>query len=241
MLEHPITLRAKEAQQHMYLSPDDYLGKCSCIVCREIKSKKGIHSHYHIPHTELGKVQHKAISARAAQAAGKATQKKFQDLYAANPQYCQHCNQIIPQKSHGTKFCSHSCSATWSNTRRSRNKKPKNPCLNCGALCSRKYCSAQCCGSHRRKYSPDELVEVTKKRNREVSANYRAKLRNQTPATADRKAIREFYKNCPVGYEVDHVIPISKGGLHTLENLQYLTVHENRSKGNKFYGGPCRI
>lgn len=45
--------------------------------------------------------------------------------------------------------------------------------------------------------------------------------------------IGKFYKNCPKGYEVDHIIPISKGGLHKLSNLQYLTFKENRSKKDK--------
>ena len=60
-----------------------------------------------------------------------------------------------------------------------------------------------------------------------------AKRKNQTPDDVDVKAIQEFYSNCPPGYEVDHIIPISKGGLHTLENLQYLTISENRRKSNK--------
>lgn len=45
--------------------------------------------------------------------------------------------------------------------------------------------------------------------------------------------IGNFYKNCPDGYEVDHIIPISLGGKHKLSNLQYLTIEENRSKGAK--------
>lgn len=45
--------------------------------------------------------------------------------------------------------------------------------------------------------------------------------------------VQLFYMNCPLGYEVDHIIPISKGGKHHVENLQYLTPEENRSKGNK--------
>jgi len=60
-----------------------------------------------------------------------------------------------------------------------------------------------------------------------------AKKRNQTPDDADIPAMQQFYKNCPLGYEVDHKIPISKGGLHSLENLQYLTISENRKKSNK--------
>jgi len=44
--------------------------------------------------------------------------------------------------------------------------------------------------------------------------------------------IGRFYKNCPEGYEVDHIFPLSKGGKHALSNLQYLTKTENRSKSN---------
>lgn len=45
--------------------------------------------------------------------------------------------------------------------------------------------------------------------------------------------IGNFYKNCPKGYEVDHIIPLSRGGKHILSNLQYLTISENRRKYNK--------
>jgi len=60
-----------------------------------------------------------------------------------------------------------------------------------------------------------------------------AKRKNQTPIDVDIKALQQFYINCPDGYEVDHKVPISKGGLHALENLQYLTISENRKKSNK--------
>jgi 5-methylcytosine-specific restriction endonuclease McrA len=60
-----------------------------------------------------------------------------------------------------------------------------------------------------------------------------AKRKNQTPNDVDIKSLQQFYMNCPTGYEVDHIIPVSKGGLHTLENLQYLTISENRKKSNK--------
>ena len=67
----------------------------------------------------------------------------------------------------------------------------------------------------------------------EASQRYQAKKKNQTPINVDKKGLQEFYLNRPKGYEVDHIIPISKGGLHCLYNLQYLTVSENRKKSNK--------
>ena len=67
----------------------------------------------------------------------------------------------------------------------------------------------------------------------QTSAKYRATKRNQTPPDADTKLMQKIYRNCPEGYEVDHKIPLSKGGLHHQDNLQYLTIHDNRSKGSK--------
>jgi ATP-dependent helicase IRC3 len=49
----------------------------------------------------------------------------------------------------------------------------------------------------------------------------------------EKQLIGQFYKNCPKGYEVDHIIPVSKGGKHCLSNLQYLTRSDNRRKHAK--------
>ena len=49
----------------------------------------------------------------------------------------------------------------------------------------------------------------------------------------EKHQIGRFYKNCPPGYEVDHIIPVSRGGKHRLSNLQYLTKEENRRKSNR--------
>jgi 5-methylcytosine-specific restriction endonuclease McrA len=115
-------------------------------------------------------------------------------------------------------------------------KKSRPLCAQCGEptkTTRAKFCSIECTAGHKRKYTPEQAQEVRRIRNREVSGNYRAKVLAQTPADVDRDAIREFYAGCPNGYEVDHIIPISRGGPHSLENLQYLTVSENRRKSNK--------
>ena len=60
---------------------------------------------------------------------------------------------------------------------------------------------------------------------------YRARL--SIPCDADLVKLKEIYQNCPEGHEVDHIIPLSRGGLHHQDNLQYLTREQNRSKSNK--------
>ena len=59
------------------------------------------------------------------------------------------------------------------------------------------------------------------------------KKRQQMPPWADLDKIKEIYKNRPKGYHVDHIHPISKGGLHVHYNLQYLPAIENIKKSNK--------
>jgi hypothetical protein len=61
----------------------------------------------------------------------------------------------------------------------------------------------------------------------------KALKRTCTPPWTDLKAVQYFYLNCPIGYEVDHIIPLKHElvcGLHILGNLQYLLKKENRSK-----------
>lgn len=69
------------------------------------------------------------------------------------------------------------------------------------------------------------------------AASRKAGKLKRTPSWVNLKEIEEFYKACPEGYEVDHIIPLNGknvSGFHILENLQYLTKEENRKKSNKF-------
>lgn len=166
---------------------------------------------------------------------GQARQALQSAAYLSNPTFCAQCNSMLPQAKKRNKFCDSSCAATFNNTAQPKRKrqKPLTPCGHCGVDCAGKYCSRACSGLSSRKYSTDEeRREAGRIIRNETSANYRAKLRNQTPLDEDRSAIREFYAQCPDGYEVDHIVPISKGGPHTLSNLQYLTISDNRRKSN---------
>lgn len=137
------------------------------------------------------------------------------------------------KETNNPKFCSSSCAATHNNTVTPKRVKQYKICPTCG-LCHRriKYCSNNC-NPNRLKLSDEEKIQYTRAKKNEAWQRYMAKRKNQTPVNVNIKFLQEFYLNCPKGYEVDHIVPISKGGLHCLENLQYLTIHENRKKSNK--------
>ena len=83
---------------------------------------------------------------------------------------------------------------------------------------------------YQRKWRTHKQIRATVN---EANARYRARMKAQIVPGEDIQPIQDFYANCPDGYEVDHIIPLSKGGLHSLSNLQYLTITENRKKSNK--------
>jgi len=176
----------------------------------------------------------------------------------SKPIYCQHCGNEIKSK-YAKKFCNRSCAAKFNNKgvvrngknvqlafkfvfppkpKRIKRPRPSRPLVNCyhckNETKNAKYCSAKCVGLSKTKYfTAEEQLEAYRLKNRIANAKYNAKKRNQIPHDADMEKIKEIYLNCPEGYEVDHIIPISKHGTHHQDNLQYLTIQENRSKGNR--------
>ena len=90
-------------------------------------------------------------------------------------------------------------------------------------------------------YNSNNWIIYPEKNNMRASKR-RASLRNQTPDLTQEqvKEILTIYEECSrisnetgIPHEVDHIIPICKGGLHHPDNLQILTMKENRSKGSK--------
>jgi len=137
------------------------------------------------------------------------------------------------KKTTNPKFCSNSCSASHNNTIKPKRVKQYKICPTCGTLHSRpKFCS-DLCNPNRLNMTEEEKYRYIRSRMNEAWQRYMAKRKDQTPVDVNVKELQLFYLNCPEGHEVDHIIPISKGGLHSIENLQYLTISENRKKSNK--------
>jgi 5-methylcytosine-specific restriction endonuclease McrA len=70
----------------------------------------------------------------------------------------------------------------------------------------------------------------------------RAWKKDNTPTLTpeEKQRIDEIYRECGiiteqtgVPHQVDHIIPLSKGGKHHPDNLQILTAYDNQSKGDK--------
>jgi 5-methylcytosine-specific restriction endonuclease McrA len=75
------------------------------------------------------------------------------------------------------------------------------------------------------------------------ASKYRARKRNQALANANNHIITSIYAECRrlseetgIPHEVDHIVPISLGGIHHETNLQIITRTENRMKGNRYSG-----
>lgn len=130
-----------------------------------------------------------------------------------------------------------------------KNKERKETlyCENCGSsfIVSRfratnekwklRFCSHSC--SNKFKYLGEEHKRAVLN---SVAARRRCRIKGAFDETANQQKINEIYceakqltKETNVPHEVDHIIPISKGGKHHEDNLQIITMSENRKKHNK--------
>ena len=142
--------------------------------------------------------------------------------------FCERCSKPLMTKLQ-KRFCSRSCARAV----QVRPKRALKSCPMCGKRTSNfKFCSVECRSKSRVK-SDEHKREVARRSSRRNFRNYCARMQGATPADADMVIIRKIYANCPEGYEVDHIVPIVRGGLHHQDNLQYLPDAANRKKGNK--------
>jgi hypothetical protein len=66
----------------------------------------------------------------------------------------------------------------------------------------------------------------------------RARRLQATPAWMNETEVRRIYRECPSGYDVDHIVPLTSPrvcGLHWEGNLQYLPRAVNQSKKNRYW------
>ena len=75
---------------------------------------------------------------------------------------------------------------------------------------------------------------IWKRRNRGVCTYHEGKRR--AAMKYDCSEIRMIYEDAQaIGYHVDHVIPLSKGGAHTIDNLQIVSPKYNLRKRNRVF------
>ena len=124
---------------------------------------------------------------------------------------CKQCNKLFHPSFNKKTFCSQSCSATYNNTVYVKRKKKEKP----PKIIQQK-----------------KVYTESEKKAKNISAvqAYRARKYSATLPDTDRKLINKIYENCPIGYEVDHIIALSEGGSHHQDNLQYLPALINRKK-----------
>ena len=83
------------------------------------------------------------------------------------------------------------------------------------------------------KKTKQKYYQNNKSKFRAKDAKRRALELEKTPDYANLKLIELIYDYCPEGYHIDHMKPISRGGLHHESNLCYLPAKVNLSKNNK--------
>lgn len=153
---------------------------------------------------------------------------KGEKVYSGSP--CKNCFSLIKSTSHSGCVKCH--------TERNKHK------LYDGTI--NKYHTKENGAKRMKTWRTANPLKVKEQRNRvrpyqaEYQSKRRGTVRQQTPPNADAKLIQEKYiqaadisKSTGIPHEVDHIIPISRGGPHHQDNLRVITRTENRIKGGR--------
>jgi len=117
--------------------------RCSCIVCHEEKSSKGIHSHYITSHTESGYSDCCLRNSIRRNHPKRWEENKVKSDYALTPLNCYGCGIVLPYKKRNNKFCSHSCAAI--HTPRDTIKSRYGPPKGCKGTSRKRYSKISFC------------------------------------------------------------------------------------------------
>ena len=128
---------------------------------------------------------------------------------------CRYCKAPTQNPS----FCNHSCAARFHNKTPGRKHGPA-PDLTCRSRIN---------AAKRKPRRPSRPLWQKRLLSREAFQHSKA-IHHYCVEVKDRDVVKQFYLDCPSGYEVDHIVPFFAGGGHTPPNLQYLTPEQNKEK-----------
>lgn len=169
---------------------------------------------------------------------------KVQGLYCSLPDYtrvvrAEVCGHYVMRRWENQKYCSKECTLRWLKIRRRMSSGPLK-CIECEAiftpiLGARNYCSYECSNRHTRRTHKARRRAWEKGRGLVDEINpYKIFIRDRWMCRAcgcsAPRELRGSYDPCAP--ELDHVVPLSKGGSHTMDNLQLLCRKCNGKKGN---------
>lgn len=193
----------------------------------QVKQKKKIYhgrdpKHPQFPHGELRghKAGCRCLECKRAKAVYNLKQKgvgnpAYQKLFGMKPDH--------PDYPHGTRRGYRYCNCDACRKANNEYKKPLNLVRVRNSEKLRKERS-----EYSKAYQQTEIGHASK---RAAHAKRRALKKAATVcALADMELLKLIYLHCPEGYHVDHIIPLSKGGLHHPTNLQYLPAIINMQK-----------
>lgn len=110
-----------------------------------------------------------------------------------------------------------------------KKEKPIDDFYSSGKVKAGKSYSCKSCATKFSKQYRVDKPEVTRASN----AKRKAILKGADLNGADLGVIKRIYQECPDGYHVDHIYPLSKGGDHHEDNLCYLPALLNIQKQAK--------